>query len=77
MTSKDWFVIIAAAAIGYGAVSFFLGRRTRPPQSPPTPAPATREDPSPYAASAPPADPSRSAWDQMHDRPAPGAPPKH
>ncbi len=69
MTSKDWLVIIAAAAIGYGAVSFFLGRRTGPPQSPPTPAPP--DEASRYAASPPPAQPSQSAWDQMHDRAAP------
>jgi len=68
----DWVIIGGAAAIGYGAVSFFLGRKpeqTRQPREPSSPPAAPL--PSPDDAS--PVERGRSAWEQMQDRPAPQA----
>ena len=72
MRLVDWVIIGGAAAIGYGAVSFFLGRKpaqTRQPlePSPPPAAPVTPLD------DAKPVERGRSAWEQMQDRPAPQA----
>jgi hypothetical protein len=71
MTLTDWTIIAGAGAIGYVAVSFFLGRRAPPPQTPQAAPPAAPEPrPAPPSDSEQPAQPARSAWDQMHDRPA-------
>ena len=71
MRLTDWTIIAGAGAIGYIAVSFFLGRRTPPPQPPQAAPPAPPEaQPAPPSDSEQPAQPARSAWDQMHDRPA-------
>lgn len=72
MTLTDWVVIAGAGAIGYGAVSFFLGRRAHPPQPQQAAPPAAPSDPprAPDPASQPePAQPGRSAWDEMQGRP--------